>query len=119
MKTRATVAVGLAALLFGCYLAISGAPPRVHAATGLGLAIAFGVPALFVDRPRDLWTHRWAVLATVLGGIAVLDLAMTATISKKEALDAPALFVAGIPAMLVLLAVHGLIVQRVRGKRAA
>jgi hypothetical protein len=114
MRTKATIAVGLAALPFGCYLAISGAPPRVHAATGLGLATAFGLPALFVDRPRDLWNRRWAVLATVLGGILVLDLGMTATISKKEVLNAPVLFLAGVPAMLVLLAVHGLIVQRVR-----
>jgi hypothetical protein len=109
----------LAALIFGFYLGASGGPVRVRIAACLGLMVAFVLPALFVDRPRDIWARRWIVLGTVLAGIVVLDLGMTVTISKKELLDAPALFVAGTPAILALLVLHGLIVQRARGERAA
>src|SRR3569623_218451 len=119
MMTRATVATIFVAGVVGCYLAISGGPMRVHVATFLGVVVAFVVPALFIERPRDLWIRRWTVLATVSAGIVVLDVGMTATIAKKEILDAPALFLAGIPAMVALLALHGLIVQRAGGRRAA
>jgi hypothetical protein len=113
MKVRAAVAIVIASLLFGAYLLSSGAPPRVHVATAAGLVLAFLVPAMVVGRPGDVWTRRWIVLGLVVFGVAALDVGLSATISKKELFDAPALFIVGVPAMAALLALHGAIVRRV------
>jgi hypothetical protein len=118
VKVRAAVATVIASLLFGAYLLISGAPPRVHTATAVGLVLAFFVPAMLVRRPGDIWARRWIVLGLVVFGVATLDVGLSATISQKELFDAPALFIVGVPAMATLLALHGVIVRRVAGRAA-
>ena len=118
MKVRAAVAMVIASLLFGAYLLGSGAPPRVHTATAVGLVLAFFVPAMLVGRPRDVWARRWTVLGLVVFGVAALDGGLSATMSKKELFDAPALFIVGVPAMAALLALHGAIVRRVAARAA-
>jgi hypothetical protein len=118
MKVRGAVATGIAGVLFGAYLLGSGAPTRVHAATAMGLILAFWAPAMLVRRPGDLWTRRWPLLGLVVLGVVTLDAGLSATVSKRELLDAPALFIVGVPAMAALLALHGAIVRRAGGRAA-
>ena len=112
MKVRVAVATAITGVLLAAYLMLSGAPPRVHFVAGAALVVAFWIPALLVDRPTDVWARRWRVLALVSLGVVTLDVGSTMTTGKKEFLDAPALFAVGIPAMIALLALHGLVVHR-------
>ena len=88
MKVRIAVATAITGVLLAAYLMLSG------------------------DRPTDVWARRWRVLTLVSLGVVTLDVGSTRTTGKKEFLDAPALFAVGIPAMIALLALHGLVVHR-------
>lgn len=118
MGTRIAVATMIAGVLFAVHTIASGAPLRVHVVIAVGLIAAFWVPALFVRRAKDAWVRPWPVLAlTCLGMLALVAGEMLA-VSKSELLDGAVLFVAGVPAVLVLLTLHGLLVHRVSRRGA-
>jgi hypothetical protein len=114
MKTRFAVGALIALGLFALYYSLSGAPLRVHVASGAGLVVAFWLPSLLVGRPADVWARRWAVLGLVVIGHLVLEILSTGAISKKEFLDSPLVFAVGVPMMIVLLLFHGTLVSLVQ-----
>jgi len=113
MRTRIVVATTIAGVLFALHTVLSGAPMRVHVVLALGLMAAFWVPAMFVRRPKDAWVRPWPVLAiTCLGTLGLVAGEMIA-VHKAKLLDGAVLFVVGVPAVLLLLTGHGLVVHRV------
>lgn len=107
------MATAIAGVLFTVHTILSGAPMCVHVVMALGLVAAFWVPAMFVRRPKDAWVRPWPVLALTCLGVLALVVGEMITVSKAELLDGAALFVVGVPAVLALLTVHGLVVHRV------
>jgi amino acid transporter len=107
------VATTIAGVLFAVHTVVSGAALRVHLVTALGLVAAFWLPALFVRRPKDPWVQPWPVLAVTCLGVLAFAVGAVLTVPKAQILDAAVLFVVGVPAVLALLTLHGLVVQRV------
>lgn len=112
MGTRVVVATTIAGVLFAVHTIFSGAPMRVHVVMALGLVAAFVVPALFVGRPKDAWVRPWPVLALTCFGVLALVVGQMIAVSKTELLDGAVLFVGGVPFVLTLLTLHGLLVHR-------
>lgn len=104
-------ALFIAGSLFGLYLSLSGAPARVHIAEGIGLLVAFVLPALLVGSLDDI-RRRWLplVLLTVLGFI-VREWLVSLAVAKYEFLMAgPAVLLVGLLFVAGLLTLHGFIV---------
>jgi len=112
MGTRLAVATAIAGVLFAAHTILSGAPVRVHVVMAIGIMVAFWAPALFVRRPKDAWVRVWPVLALAGFGVLALVLGEMLAVSKAEPFDGVVLFVVGVPAVLVLLTLHGFVVQR-------
>jgi hypothetical protein len=112
MGTRIAVATTIAGVLLTVHTIVSGAPIRVHVVTALGLVAAFWIPAMFVRRPKDAWVRPWPVLALTCLGVLALVVGEMIAVSKSELLDGAALFAGGVPFVLALLTVHGLVVHR-------
>ena len=115
---RLIVALSIAGSLFALSLSVSGAPTRVHVATGVGLLAFFVAPALLVRSPRDLLQRWLPVFALVLAGSVVYSVLSASVIAKVEFSVIPVL--ALLPVAALLLLVHGAIVSVIvqSGKRA-
>jgi hypothetical protein len=115
MRTRAIVATFSAGGLFAAYLASSSGPTRVHAAAGIGLLLGFWLPALLVDRPGNV--RRRGVLAVVILGAVAFGVGNSVTVAKAAFPEGAILALANIPLLVLLLAVHGCVVQRATRRR--
>jgi len=117
MKTRILVGLSISGAVMLFAALASGAPPRVHAAEAVALAIGFTIPSLWIRRARDV-VNRWRiVLPAVFLGALAWDLGASATISKVEAFSSPAIYVVLPVGAGLLLAIHGFVVSVVTKDR--
>jgi hypothetical protein len=98
-------------------LAFHGAPLVKSIDLG-ALALAFVVPAQWIDSPRDLWRHWLVVVSSVLAATVAWDAATAAVIVKRGFLmDWPVVYGTSLVFFGGLLWTHGALVAAIGGRR--
>lgn len=112
----------LAALLIGGYFAASpgsadGAPSE-FVVNAVVLILVFWFPAMRITRPADVWQSWKGLIPWILAWTLVWDLASSGIVGERVLLQEWWLvYPSGLITVLLLLLLHGLVVQRVDAAR--
>lgn len=122
LRGRSGVAASiLGVLLIGGYFAASrgdqGALPSGYLISAAVLLVAFWFPALRIGSVRELVRNGAAILVWLLAWTLVWDLAVTGLIGERELFERWwVVYPAGVGVLGGLLALHGMVVERVEGR---